>query len=157
MTILFISLRLIHILAGTFWVGAAVVTTVFLMPAARAMGPEGGKFLQFVLGKSRMSNYISLSTILTTLSGIAFYWMVSGGLRSAWVFTSSGSIFTIGSMTGIAAVILGGVVTAPTAARMEALSKEMQSAGGHPSRNNSRNTKRCKSDLARPDCGARFC
>lgn len=132
MNILFIGLRLIHILAGTFWVGAAVVTTAFLMPAARALGPEGGKFIQFILGKLRMSNYISLSAILTTLSGIAFYWIVSGGLRSAWIFTSSGTIFTIGAITGIAAAILGGVVTAPTAARMEALSKEMQSAGGPP-------------------------
>ena len=132
MNILFISLRLIHILAGTFWVGAAVVTTAFLMPAARAIGPEGGKFVQFVLGKQRMSNYISLSAILTTLAGIALYWMKTGGLQSAWIFTSAGLIITIGAITGIAAAILGGVVTAPTAARMEALSKEMQSAGGPP-------------------------
>jgi len=132
MNIFFIALRLIHILAGTFWVGAAVVTTAFLMPTARAMGPEGGKFVQFILGKQRMSNYISLSAILTTLSGIAFYWIVSSGLRSAWIFTSSGSIFSIGAITGIAAAILGGVVTAPTAARMDALSKEMQSAGAPP-------------------------
>ncbi|NOT04191.1 MAG: hypothetical protein HOP27_06290 [Anaerolineales bacterium] len=132
MSIIFIALRLIHILAGTFWVGAAVVTTAFLMPAARAIGPEGGKFIQFVLGKLRMSNYISLSAILTTLSGIVFYWIVSGGLRSAWIFTLSGSIFSIGAITGIAAAILGGMVTAPTAARMEALSKEMQSMSGTP-------------------------
>ncbi len=132
MNILFISLRLIHILAGTFWVGAAVVTTAFLMPTARAMGPEGGKFVQFVLGKQRMSNYISLSAILTTLAGIALYWITSGGLQPAWISTSAGSIFTIGAITGIVAAILGGVVTAPTAARMEALSKEMQSAGGPP-------------------------
>ena len=132
MNIIFIALRLIHILAGTFWVGAAVVTTAFLMPAARAMGPEGGKFIQFLLGKQRMSNYISLSAILTTLSGIALYWIKTGGLQSAWVFTSAGLILTIGAITGIAAAILGGTVTAPTAARMEALSKEMQSAGGPP-------------------------
>jgi len=132
MTILFISLRLIHILAGIFWVGAAVVTTAFLMPAARAMGPEGGRFLQFVLGKQRMSNYISLSAILTVLPGIAVYWIKTSGLQSAWIFISAGLIITIGAITGIAAAILGGAVTAPTAARMESLSKEMQSAGGPP-------------------------
>jgi hypothetical protein len=132
MNILFISLRLIHILAGTFWVGAAVVTTAFLMPAARASGPEGGKFVQFILGKQRLSNYISLSAILTTLPGIALYWFASGGLQPAWISTAAGFIFTIGATTGIAAAILGGVVTAPTAARVEALSKEMQSTGGPP-------------------------
>jgi len=132
MNILFIALRLIHIVAGTFWVGAAVVTTAFLMPTATALGPEGGKFVQFVLGKRRLSNYISLSAILTTLAGIALYWITSGGLQPAWISTSAGLIFTMGSITGIIAAILGGVVTAPTAARMEALSKEMQSAGGPP-------------------------
>jgi len=132
MNILFITLRALHIIAGTFWVGAAVVTTAFLMPTARAFGPEGGKFFQFILGKQRMSNYISLSAILTTLAGTAFYWITSGGLQTAWILTSAGSIFTIGSITGILAAILGGVVTAPTAERMEALSKEMQSAGAPP-------------------------
>jgi hypothetical protein len=129
---IYIALRFVHILAGTFWVGAAVVTTAFLMPAARAIGPEGGKFINVVLGKQRLSNYIPLSAILTTLAGIALYWITSGGLQPAWIFTSAGSIFTIGSITGIAAAILGGAVTAPTAARIEALSKEMQSAGGPP-------------------------
>ena len=129
---IFIALRFIHILAGTFWVGAAVVTTAFPMPAARAIGPEGGKFINAVLGKHRLSNYISLSAILTTLAGIALYWITSGGLQPAWMSTSAGLIFTIGSITGIAAAILGGTVTAPTAARIEALSKEMQSASGPP-------------------------
>ena len=132
MNILFIALRSIHIVAGTFWVGAAVVTTAFLMPAARTMGPEGGKFVQLILGKQRMSNYISLSAILTTLAGLALYWLTSGGLQPAWIFTSAGSIITVGAVAGVLAAILGGVVTAPTAARMEALSKEMQSAGGPP-------------------------
>jgi hypothetical protein len=132
MNIIFVGLRLIHILAGSFWVGAAVVTTAFLMPTARALGPEGGRFVQAILGKFRLSNYISLSAILTTLAGIALYWIASDGLQPAWIFTSAGIILSIGAMTGIVAAILGGVVTAPTAARMEALSKEMQSAGGPP-------------------------
>ncbi len=132
MNILYIVLRFLHILAGTFWVGSAVLTTAFLMPAARAMGPEGGKFVQFVLGKRRLSNYISVSAILTTVPGIAIYWLKTGALQSAWVFTSSGMFLTIGAITGIAAAILGGTVTAPTSARMESLSNEMQAAGGLP-------------------------
>ena len=132
MNILYISLRFIHILAGTFWVGSAVVMTAFLMPTARAIGPEGGKFIQFVLGKQRMLNYISLSAILTVLPGIVLYWITSGGLKPAYIFSSAGSFFTIGTITGLAAAVLGGTVTAPTTVRMQALSKEMQSAGGLP-------------------------
>jgi hypothetical protein len=39
-----IWLRLFHIVAGAFWVGAAVFGAFFVMPAARAAGPEGGRF-----------------------------------------------------------------------------------------------------------------
>ncbi|MGB8648614.1 MAG: hypothetical protein WCF84_25480 [Anaerolineae bacterium] len=132
MDLVFVALRLTHIVAGMFWVGAAVLNTVFLMPAARALGPEGGRFMQFVLGKLRLSSYIALSAILTTLAGIVLYWRASGGLQPTWIFTTGGLIFTIGAVTGIAAAILGGVETAPAATRMEALAQEMESAGGPP-------------------------
>ena len=132
MNLVFIALRLIHIVAGSFWVSAAVLNAAFLIPAAKALGAEGGKFLQFVLGKLRLANYISLSAILTTLAGIALYWIRSGGLQTAWIFTSAGIILSIGAMTGIAAAILGGLHTAPIAARMENLGKEIASTGGPP-------------------------
>lgn len=132
MDIIFIVLRLIHILAGIFWVGAAVLMAAFITPAAQAIGPEGGKFMQFLLGKLRLSNAISLSAILTVLAGIALYWRDSVGLQPAWILAPTGFIFTIGAVAGIIAAILGGTVTAPTAARMDALAKEMQSAGGPP-------------------------
>jgi len=130
--IILIVLRLTHILAGIFWTGAAVLMTAFLLPTVRAMGAEGGKFIQYLLGKQRLSMYISLAAILCTLAGLALYWRVSGGLQLARMLTLSGLALTIGSAAGVLAAILGSVVTAPIATRMEALSKEIQSAGGPP-------------------------
>lgn len=40
-----IVLRLTHISAGTFWVGAAIFITLFLDPTVRAAGAEGGRFM----------------------------------------------------------------------------------------------------------------
>jgi len=37
-------LRLIHIGAGAFWVGAVFLNVLFLQPTAMALGPEGGCF-----------------------------------------------------------------------------------------------------------------
>jgi len=132
MDITFLILRMIHILAGIFWVGSAVLMAAFITPAARALGPEGGKFMQFLLGKLRLSNTISLSAILTTLAGIVLYWRDSAGLQTMWIFSSTGFILTVGAVAGILAAILGGAVTAPTAARMDALSKQIQVGGGPP-------------------------
>ena len=46
-------LRLIHILAGIFWVGSAVFTAVILVPAARAAGAEGGHFMERLMQQRR--------------------------------------------------------------------------------------------------------
>lgn len=132
MDLTMIVLRVIHILAGIFWVGSALVTTAFLTPAVRALGADGTTFLQFVLGKRHLSNYISLSAILTTLAGILLYWRDSAGLQMEWIATPTGSILSVGTITGILAAILGGTITAPTAKRMEALGKEMQSVSPPP-------------------------
>ena len=39
-----IVLRIIHIVAGAFWVGGAVTTAFFLLPTVKATGPVGGQF-----------------------------------------------------------------------------------------------------------------
>ena len=41
-----VALRLIHIVAGSFWVGAALMLAVFVEPTVRAVGPAGGQFMQ---------------------------------------------------------------------------------------------------------------
>jgi uncharacterized membrane protein len=47
-------LRLIHILAGVFWVGAIFLIAGFLLPTARAMGREGGRFMQHLMLQRRL-------------------------------------------------------------------------------------------------------
>ncbi len=132
MDILLIVLRLTHILAGIFWAGAAVMLAAFLTPAVRAMGSDGGKFMQQLVGKQQFSLYLSLAAWLTTLAGIVLYWRASLGFQIAWMLAPSGLTLTIGAVAGIITALIGQFVNAPTALRMEALAREMQSAGGPP-------------------------
>lgn len=132
MDIFLIALRLIHILAGIFWAGSAIITAAFLTPAVRAMGPDGGKFMQQLVGKQKFSMYLSLAAWSSTLAGIILYWRASLGFEIAWMLAPSGFTFTLGALAGIATVLLGQFVNAPTAARMSALAKEIQSAGAPP-------------------------
>jgi hypothetical protein len=127
-----LALRLIHILAGIYWAGAAVLIAAFLTPAVRALGPDGGKFMQQFVGKQQFSLYMSLAAWSSTLAGIILYWRASLGFEIAWMLAPSGFTFTIGSLAGITTVVMGQLVNAPTSARMSALAQEMQSAGGPP-------------------------
>jgi uncharacterized membrane protein len=132
MDIILIALRLIHILAGIYWAGAAILVAAFLTPAVRALGPEGGKFMQQLVGKQQFSMYLSLAAWSSTLAGIVLYWRASVGFQIAWILAPSGFTFTIGALAGIITIVIGQLVNAPTAARMSALAKEMQSAGAPP-------------------------
>jgi hypothetical protein len=75
---------------------------------------------------------MSLAAVLTTLAGLWLYWRASLGFTLAWMLAPSGLTLSIGALAGILAAVLGGAVTSPTAAKMQALGKAMQSAGGPP-------------------------
>lgn len=125
-----IVLRLIHIFAGTIWVGAAFFNALFLEPAARAAGAEGGRFMERLVTKTPFVKYMTASSLLTVFSGVVLYWLDSG-LRLNWITSREGLIFTIGALAGLAAYATGQFVVGPTAARIGALGHEI-AAGGPP-------------------------
>jgi hypothetical protein len=129
---LIILLRVIHILAGVFWAGAAIMLAAFLEPTARSLGPDGGKFMQRLTGPMRLTTYILLAAFLNVLSGLWLFWIFSGGFRVQWLTSGPGLSLTIGSLAAIVTFILGLVVTRPTPVRMATLGQEIQSAGGPP-------------------------
>jgi len=129
---LIVILRIIHILAGVFWAGVAFMMAAFLEPNARALGPEGGKFMQRLVGQMRMTTIILVAAFLNVLAGIWLYWIFSAGFQAKWVTSGHGLSLTIGALAAIVTFILGLTVTRPTLLRMGALGQEMQSAGGPP-------------------------
>lgn len=132
MDIILIVLRLIHILGGMFWVGGAVIAAAFLVPAIRASRPDGNKFMQQLVGKQNASMYISIASWSAVLAGVLLYWRASLGFQLAWILAPSGLTYTIGALSGIIELAVGIFFSARTAARMQELAKEMQSAGGPP-------------------------
>ena len=128
-----ILLRLIHILAGVFWTGAAIVTAVFLVPSIRALGPAGGPVMQQIAGVRKLPLYFMGAGIFTVLSGISLYWRASGGFTNAWMHSGSGATFGIGAVFALAAMIVGMAVATPAAKRASALGAAMAGAGRPPS------------------------
>jgi uncharacterized membrane protein len=129
---LIVLLRIIHILAGVFWAGAAFMVAAFLEPNARALGPDASKFMQRLVGQMHMTTIIILAAFLNVLAGVWLYWIFSGGFQVKWITSAHGLSLTIGALAAIVTFILGLGVTRPTLVRMGALGQEMQSAGGPP-------------------------
>ena len=53
-----VVLRIVHILAGVFWVGAVVTTILFLQPTARDVGPAAGPFMAHLAGKRHFVDWV---------------------------------------------------------------------------------------------------
>lgn len=131
MVTVWILVRLIHIFAGVFWAGTAIALAGFIAPTARDLGAEGGKFVQRLVGPGRLSFFMDLAALSTTLSGLLLYWRDSG-FHIEWIASKAGVGFTLGSLAGVATFALGLAVMKPTAARVKALGTALQAAGGPP-------------------------
>ena len=123
-------LRLLHIVAGVFWVGAAVFMAFFVLPTARAAGPEGGRFVAR-LGR-RMGPVLGVAMLLTVIPGFMMYGRLSAGFNRAWVTSRPGLALAAGAVAAILAIVIGVAVNAPAVAKIGALQKSVAAQGGSP-------------------------
>ena len=127
-----VVLRIVHILAGVFWVGAAFTTILFLQPTAREVGPAAGPFMAHLAGKKRLIDWVLRAAGLTILAGLLMYWRVSGGLDGDWITSAQGLALTIGALCGIGAFSLGLSVVRPSIMATLAIGAEVAASGGPP-------------------------
>jgi uncharacterized membrane protein len=96
----FVVLRLIHILSGAFWLGAAVTMFVFLQPTAQATAPEGQRFMLHLLRNRRFSEVVLVAALLTGIAGGILFLRDTNGLQVE-AMTQPGSLgFTVGGVAG---------------------------------------------------------
>jgi uncharacterized membrane protein len=130
---LILFLRIVHILAGSLWVGGAVAYFAFVGPSVKASGPAGGQFMQQFMERRKYPIYMTIASALTILAGVPLYLFASGGLQLSWITSGPGVVFTIGAVVSIVVFFLGTLMLKPRAERMGALGKEIGMAGGPPS------------------------
>lgn len=123
-------LRLVHILAGGFWVGAVVFVAAFLLPAARTAGPDGRRFLGGLM--RRTGPVFGIAMLLTVISGLIMYGRLSAGFNRLWVTSRPGLALALGGAAAVLAAAVGGAVDRPVRVRMAALSKSVEAQGGAP-------------------------
>ena len=107
MTYLIWLLRIIHIVAGTFWIGASLTAFFFLAPTAGATGEAGQKFMGHLINNMRLSNRIAAAAGASILAGFILYWIDSQGFTSPWMSSGAGRGFGIGAAFALIGFVFG--------------------------------------------------
>jgi uncharacterized membrane protein len=127
-----IALRLVHILAGLFWVGAMVTLTAFFAPAVRASGPAAGKIMIELMLKRKLRVWLTSAMGLTVLSGILMMWRLDVVTHHAWIRTASGKTLMFGALAALIAGFAGGAVAGPANQRLATIGQSVGAGGGTP-------------------------
>jgi hypothetical protein len=125
-------LRLIHIVCGAFWAGATIYLAIFILPAVRALGPDGSKFMAQLMKTRKLPVFMNIVALLNILSGLRLMQVISGNFSGAWFRTHFGISISIGMVAALGAFSIGFFVSRPTAAKMNAIGGAITAAGGPP-------------------------
>lgn len=128
----FVVLRLIHVVAGAFWLGAAITMFVFLQPTAQATAPEGQRFMLHLLRNRRFSEVVLAAAVLTGVAGGLLFWRDTG-LELGSMTRSQGLGFTVGGLAGGIALLLFIFVGYPAGRRMIAIGSRLEAERRPPS------------------------
>jgi hypothetical protein len=109
MNLFMVVLRLIHIGAGVFWAGGAVVLARFVIPAVGDTGPEGGKVVQALQQRGLMTA-LPASAVVSILFGR----------------TPTGMALGLGAVVSIAAFTIGMTIMRPSTMKARALAQTLQ-------------------------------
>jgi uncharacterized membrane protein len=121
-------LRLLHIVAGIFWVGSAVFSALFLLPTARAAGAEGTRFVARLM--PRVGPALGVAMLLTVIPGFIMYGRLSAGFDRAWPTSPTGLALGAGAGAALLAAVLGTAINVPARGRILALRKGLETRDG---------------------------
>jgi hypothetical protein len=126
-----ITLRLIHILSGAFWIGAALFNVILLVPTIRALGPAAGPVMQHLVQVKKLPIWLLGAGVVTFLSGFSLYYIASGGFSNGFMQSGPGMTFGLGAVFALLAILVGMLFTTPAAKRAGAIAASL--AGKPPS------------------------
>ena len=125
--LLMITLRLLHIGAGIFWVGSVLFLNLFVLPAIQAGGPDGAKMAALLMRGGRIQRAIIHSALLTIVTGFVIYGRFIMITDGAWARTVPAMGYGVGAIAAVIAFLLAILVNAPAAKRIQEIGA---SAGG---------------------------
>jgi hypothetical protein len=122
--LLFLCMRVLHVTLAAGWFGAAVLATLYLGPAFKQAGPAGGQVMGILVARGFVKYMASVGG-LTVLTGVYLFWHFTSGFDPALSASRAGMAFSIGALTGIIALILGGSMIGASAKKLVALGAQV--------------------------------
>jgi uncharacterized membrane protein len=127
-----ILLRFLHIVSAIIWAGAIMYLAWFIIPAVKALGPDGGKFMQQLARTNKLPIVMLATGGFTVVGGILLLERISGGFQPEWFGTPHGIILSIGGTLAIIAFVMGLSINLPATKRMAAIGAAAAAAGAPP-------------------------
>jgi hypothetical protein len=125
--LLFLSMRVLHVVLAGVWFGAVCLITMYLMPAVIQTGPAGGQVMATLVRKGMPAFMASIGG-MTVLTGVYLFWRFTGGFDPKISASHAGMAYSVGALCGVIALILGGSIQSRGAKRMVALGEQLASA-----------------------------
>jgi uncharacterized membrane protein len=134
----FVVLRLIHVVGGAFWLGAAGTLFLFLQPTALATAPEGQRFMLHLLRNRHFSEVVLVDALLTGAAGAILFWRNTNGFELELMTQPQFLGFTVGAVAGAIALLLFLVVGYPAGRRIVAIADRLEVERRPPSEDEQR-------------------
>lgn len=116
--VVLLLLRAIHIVGGVLWVGGVVFVTFFLVPATQVLGPAAQPMMQFIMGRRKLSIYLMVLGLVTTIAGALLMARNVSLTDGQWARSPMGIGMSVGAASAILALIVGLSVNMPAARRL---------------------------------------
>ena len=107
MNIEFMSLRIVHIVSGAFWVGSALFMVLFLLPRLRRLAPDTRDTLMDEVVRP-WSSVVGVAAFVTIAAGITLALRLRWGHLDTFLSTGWGRAILIGFIAAILSAALGG-------------------------------------------------
>jgi uncharacterized membrane protein len=115
-----LTLRVIHILSGIFWVGSMMFTTFFLTPTLRSSPPLAGQVMAG-LQKRHLFLVLPIVALLTIASGTRLLWITSAGFSDSYFSTPTGRTINAAATAATIAFLLALLIIRPGFVRVARL------------------------------------
>ena len=124
MDYLLIVLRVLHVVGGIVWVGAAILMNSFILPTAAATQDAGQQFMRHLMGRTRITATMTTSALLTVLAGFALMGR-DAGAGSAWIRSGPGIGYSVGAVFALIGFVAG-MLTGMTTGKLGRLGAEVK-------------------------------
>jgi uncharacterized membrane protein len=122
----FLSIRVLHMLLAAVWLGSTVFVSLLLLPAVADAGPAGGAVMA-ALGRRGLVTIMAILSGVTVLTGIWLLWHFTNGFDPAISRGHASMAFSIGGAAGLVAAIIEGSVVGRSAKQLMALAAQSAS------------------------------